>query len=75
MCKGPSGGTMFCLDLSFLIISELLQLHQAFEVLNSAVFPLSFNWQFKKYFVNHKERDKSHFTLSLYILISAIQAT
>ena len=75
MCKGPSGGMTFCLDVSFLIISELLQLHQAFEVFNSAVFSPSMNWQFKKYFVNHEERDKSHFTLSLYVLISDIQAT
>lgn len=55
--------------------SELLQLHQAFEVLDSAVFSLSTDWQFKKYFVHHKERDKSHSTLSKYILISDIQAT
>lgn len=74
-CKGPFGGMTFCLDVSFLIISELLQLHQSFEVFNSAVFSLSMNWQFKKYFVNPKERDKSHFTLSPYMLISDIQAT
>lgn len=74
MCKGPSEGMTFCLDVTYLIISELLQLHQAFEVSNSAVFSLSVNWKFKKYFVNHEERDKSHFTPSLYILISDIQA-
>lgn len=47
MSKGPYGGMTFCLDLSFLIVSEL-QLHQAFEVFNSAVFSFSMNWQFKK---------------------------
>lgn len=50
MCEAPAAARTFGLDISSLTLSELL--HRAFEVFNSALFSLSVNWQFKKYFVN-----------------------